>query len=199
MNLYVRYFDDEVVVSSVEEAVDFLNSLKIPDFQTDEAFVKDLRDFVESPVTYPKRYKVRTHYYFIVIKTSAANLSEFKANNSKSLAEELSSIEDSPRKKMKGNLLGDDVPGWYDCSLNFKRVISIPGTGKFQYKDTMFRALVKADSPQDCHARIVEHLKSRSDVDLRSQFPSAKGHNFYFTYLGDQRPKDIESYLDENP
>ena len=30
--------------------------------------------------------------------------------------------------------------------------------------------------------RIVEHLKER--VDSRSQFPSAKGKNFHFRYLG---------------
>jgi len=37
-------------------------------------------------------------------------------------------------------------------------------------------------SGQDCYNRIVDHLSQR--VDSRSQFPSAKGKNFKFTYLG---------------
>jgi hypothetical protein len=41
---------------------------------------------------------------------------------------------------------------------------------------------VKAASGQDCYERIVDYLRDR--VDERSQFPSAKGKNFRFTYLG---------------
>jgi hypothetical protein len=36
----------------------------------------------------------------------------------------------------------------------------------------------------DCYNRIVNHLKSR--VDSRSQFPSAKGKNFNYRFLGEQ-------------
>jgi hypothetical protein len=61
-------------------------------------------------------------------------------------------------------------------------VLLVPGTGKFQYRDTRFVARVKAESGIDCYNRIVEHLQER--VDERSQFPSAKGKNFKFTYLG---------------
>ena len=41
---------------------------------------------------------------------------------------------------------------------------------------------LKGYSGIDCYNRIVEHLRER--VDERSQFPSAKGKNFHFTYLG---------------
>jgi len=34
----------------------------------------------------------------------------------------------------------------------------------------------------DCYQRIVDYLRER--VDDRSQFPSAKGKNFKFRYLG---------------
>ena len=54
MNLYIRYFDEECVVSSAEEAFDFLSSL--PGITLDEAFVKDLRQYMDSPMPYPKRY-----------------------------------------------------------------------------------------------------------------------------------------------
>ena len=51
------------------------------------------------------------------------------------------------------------------------------------YQDTTFSALLKADSGQDCYNRIIDHLKNRQDVDLRSQFPSAKGNNFEFKFI----------------
>ena len=51
MNLYIRYFDEECVVSSAEEAFDFLSSL--PGITLDEAFVKDLRQYMDSPMPYP--------------------------------------------------------------------------------------------------------------------------------------------------
>jgi len=80
------------------------------------------------------------------------------------------------------NRLNEVCPGWYEGTLDFKRVLMVPGTGKFQYRDTRFTARVKAESGLDCYERIVEHLRER--VDDRSQFPSAKGKNFRFRYLG---------------
>jgi hypothetical protein len=78
--------------------------------------------------------------------------------------------------------LNEECEGWYEGILEFKRVLLVPGTGKFQYRDTQFAARVKAMSGMDCYQRIVEHLRER--VDERSQFPSAKGKNFKFRYLG---------------
>ena len=57
MNLYIRYFDEECVVNSAEEAFDFLSSLS--GVTLDEAMMNDLREYIESPMPYPKRYKVR--------------------------------------------------------------------------------------------------------------------------------------------
>ena len=78
--------------------------------------------------------------------------------------------------------LAQEAPGWYEGSLDFKRVVMVPATGKFEYRDTHFVADVKAESGLDCYNRIVEYL--RDCVDSRSQFPSAKGKNFHFRYLG---------------
>ena len=80
------------------------------------------------------------------------------------------------------NRLTEICPGWYEGTLDFKRVLMVPGTGKFQYRDTQFTARLKAESGLDCYERIVDHL--RELVDDRSQFPSAKGKNFRFRYLG---------------
>lgn len=78
--------------------------------------------------------------------------------------------------------LTEEHEGWYEGSIDFKRVQQVPGTNKFQYRDTHFVARCKAMSGQDCYNRIVDHLMQR--VDSRSQFPSAKGKNFKFQYLG---------------
>ena len=78
--------------------------------------------------------------------------------------------------------LNEEREGWYEGTLDFKRVLMVPGTGKFQYRDTRFVARVKAVSAIDCYNRIVDHLRQR--VDDRSQFPSVKGKNFHFRFLG---------------
>ena len=78
--------------------------------------------------------------------------------------------------------LNEVNPGWYEGEVNFKRVLLVPSTGKFQYRDTHFVAQCKAMSGIDCYNRIVDYLRGR--VDERSQFPSAKGKNFKFRYLG---------------
>ena len=76
MNLYLRYFDREVFVSNAEQAIDFLRS--IPEISVDAELEADIREYAASDVCYPKRYKVRPRVYFIVIKTAAANMQDFK-------------------------------------------------------------------------------------------------------------------------
>lgn len=181
MNLYVRYFDQETLVSNVDEAIEFLNS--IPDLHVDDTMKRDLAAFAESSVSYPKRYKVAPRVYFIVIKTTAKTMEEFKANNKKGAVSAASQYKSDRQQE-----LSEIKPGWYEGSIFFKRVIPIPGTGKFQYRDTQFVARVKAESAQECYMRIIQHLRNRQDVDLRSQFPSAKGKNFEYKYLGETLP-----------
>ena len=43
MNLYLRYFDNEVLVHNVEEALDFLSS--IPDIQLTPELEDDIRNY----------------------------------------------------------------------------------------------------------------------------------------------------------
>lgn len=177
MNLYIRYFDNEVLVSSVEEALDFLRS--IHDINVTPDLEADIRDYVASDVFFPKRYKVRAHVYFIVIKTVAATMLDFKQKKA---------VRQTPQmaeRRMGDNPLGrltEIREGWYEGELNFKRVVMVPATGKHEYRDTRFVVRCKANSGIDCYNRIVDHLHTR--VDDRSQFPSAKGKNFRFKYLG---------------
>ena len=178
MNLYLRYFDQETLVNNVDEAIDFLSG--ISEVGMNPVLESDIRDYVASDVFYPKRYKVRPRVYFIIIKTEAKTMQDFKEKKAvRPVADE--------NGKERGVVpavarLNEVKPGWYEGSIDFKRVVLIPATGKYEYRDTHYEAICKAASGQECYERIVDYLKSR--VDSRSQFPSAKGKNFRFTYLG---------------
>ena len=177
MNLYLRYFDRETLVDNVDDAIDFLDS--IPEVGMNEELEADIRDYVASDVFYPKRYKIRPRVYFIIIKTTAENMLDFK---------EKKAVHATPGGERREQIasavmrLNEERPGWYEGALSFKRVVMVPGTGKHEYRDTNFVAQCKANSGIDCYNRIVSHL--RGCVDSRSQFPSAKGKNFHFKYLG---------------
>ena len=178
MNLYLRYFDSEVLVNTVDEAIAFLS--EIDEIGMNHMLEKDIRDYVASDVAYPKRYKIRPRVYFIIIKTEAATMQDFKDKRAVR-------AEVAPKSAPPAVLrLNEERYGWYEGSLDFKRVTLMPGTGKFQYRDTHFVACCKAYSGQDCYNRIVDHLSQR--VDSRSQFPSSKGKNFKFAYLGECKP-----------
>ena len=176
MNLYLRYFDKEALVGSADEAIDFLCS--IDEIEVTPELEEDIREYAASDVFYPKRYKIRPRVYFIIIKTEAASMLDFK---------EKKAVRTSPNSE-KGRAvttimkLNEERDGWYEGTIDFKRVQQVPGTGKFQYRDTHFVAVVRAMSGLDCYNRIVEHLRQR--VDDRSQFPSVKGKNFKFRYMG---------------
>ena len=180
MNLYLRYFDSESLVSSVDEAIDFLSS--ISEINMTRELEKDLRDYAAANVYYPKRYKVRPRVYFIVIKTEAATMEDFKAKKALRPMERVNKGE-SPIVVA----LNDERYGWYEGKLDFKRVVVSPATGKCEYRDTSFVAQCKAMSGLDAYNRICDHLLTR--VDSRSQFPSPKGKNYSFKYLGACKPE----------
>ena len=186
MNVYIRYFDHETVAHSIDEIVEFLAS--IDDIQLTQEILEDIQKYVNSDIPYPKRYKIRPRIYFILIKTNAKSLEEFHNNRSSYAPSSQETQLPQSKKDAKTSQLQEDNPGWYYGSIQFKRVTLIPGTTKFQYQDTLFSAYVKAQSGQDCYNKIISHLKNRQDVDLRSQFPSAKGSNFSFEYVGSTLP-----------
>lgn len=177
MNLYIRYFDKEILVDNVDDAVAFLAD--IPEIGMNPVLEEDIRNYCASEVFYPKRYKVRPRVYFIIIKTDAPTMNDFKEK--RAVHPPLDKIEKPVAPALVR--LNEELFGWYEGALDFKRVLLVPGTGKFQYRDTHFVAHCKAMSGMDCYNRIVEYLRGR--VDERSQFPSAKGKNFKFRYLGE--------------
>lgn len=177
MNLYLRYFDREILVTNVDDAIAFLSD--IDEIGMNPVLEHDIREYVASDVLYPKRYKVRPRIYFIIIKTEAATMQDFKE---KKAVHPAASGVGKPVAPVVSRL-NEEHFGWYEGTIDFKRVLMVPGTGKFQYRDTRFVACCKAESGLDCYNRIVDHLSQR--VDPRSQFPSAKGKNFKFRYLGE--------------
>ena len=175
MNLYLRYFDREILVSTVEDAIDFLAN--IDEIDMNPTLEKDIREYAASEVVYPKRYKIRPRVYFIIIKTEAATMQDFKEKKA------VHAPGTAPKQATPVQTrLTEERFGWYKGSIDFKRVLLVPGTGKFQYRDTHFEACCKAVSGLDCYNRIVDHLSQC--VDPRSQFPSVKGKNFQFRFLG---------------
>lgn len=188
MNIYARYFDHEALLHNLDELVGFLSSL--PDINVSAELVNDLSAYLQSSVPYPKRYKVRPRVYFILIKTNAETMDDFKGN--RKYAPHQASAQRAPyeKKPFKPTTSSLTQAGWYKGEIYFKRVIRIPGTGKYQYQDTAFAALVRTESAQECYNRIVTHLRGRDDVDARSQFPSIKGQNFSCTYLGELLPDE---------
>jgi len=175
MNLYLRFFDKETLVTNVDDAINFLSN--IPDIGMNAALEADIRDYASGDVRYPKRYKVRPRVYFIVIKTEASTMEDFKEKRSSGAV----SSKDSAKAPLLA-MLNNKKEGWYEGTIDFKRVVLQPATGKFAYIDTHFVARCKASSGMDCYNRIVGYLRGR--VDSRSQFPSAKGKAFTFKYLG---------------
>ena len=203
MNLYVRFFNDEFLTDSVDDVITFLSGLDMGGFKLDDDFRADLETFLSGNTSYPKRYKVRPRIYFTVIKTDAATLEEFKARaqqkessvSDKSLYEE--TADSSARKKARLNRLYEVKPGWYDMTIAFKRMLQDPETGKSGYHNDSIRVQCMAKSGADCYNRIIDHLRNRPDVDPRSQFPSIKGSNVDFTYMGETREGTKKEEEDE--
>ena len=179
MNLYLRYFDNETLVTSADAAISFLKS--IDEIKIDASLEADLREYAASSVQYPKRYKIRSRVYFIVIKTTAATMQEFKEHR----GQKKEAADGDGKGKAVSTVmlkLNEQRPGWYEGAMEFKRVKYDEAAGKFRYYDTPFVANVKATSAMDCYNRMVAHLLER--VDQRSQFPSPKGKNFSYRFLG---------------
>lgn len=194
MNLYVRYFDNECVAKSVDEAMDFLRG--IGEIKLDNNAANRITTFLNSSNLYPFRLKVSYSNYVLFLKTEAETIEQFKIEEQQ--RKEQKSAEGShaqtmaERKKSILDALNEPHEGWYEAKLTFKRVILVPETQKFQYIDTPFRVRCTAKSAMDCYNRILEHLKSRPEIDARSQFPSAKSNSFEYKFLGEGSKPEAE-------
>ena len=102
MNLYIRYFDDETLVYSVEEALHFLSSLD--DVEVTEEMSAELEKFMASSALYPKHIKVRARSFFIVIKTTAQTMEEFKAKGAASQGKEEKAAQKEAERVQKARM-----------------------------------------------------------------------------------------------
>ena len=222
MNIYCRYFDHEVFAHNLDELFAFLSQLD--EIVVTKAMLDELTEYYESPNLYPRRYKVRPRIYFILIKTHAESLEEFRANREKEKVaanEAMEKMAQEGKAPVKDNrdpeeraldelheLIREERPrritletrmeGWYHGEIVFKRMTTDVYTGKCTPIDTPFSAYVYANSPRDCYNRIIYYLQGRSDLDKRCQYPSARGHNFTYDYIGRELPPDCLFELVDN-
>ena len=182
MNLFVRYFDNERVCHNMEEVATFLAELK--EITINDADLESIQKYYDSKNLYPFRLKVSQNNYVLCLKTSAEDIEQFKEEREERGVRGVREVKDDG-KKVFADFINEEHNGWYEATILFKRVVKIQGTSKCQYKDTVFKAQLKANSGADCYKRMIEHLRNRQDVDVRSRFPSIKSNNFEFEFLGD--------------
>lgn len=176
MNLYLRFFDREVLVKSFEEAQQWLEN--IPEIGHDEELLDDLYHYYSGNMPYPKRYKVPgRRAYFIAIKTDAASFEEFKANGQNNST--ASMIKEGAQQAIL-----EEREGWYQADMLIKRMITDRDSGLSLYVDSDFSACVWSMSIKDCYDKVVDYLHGLPDLDSRSQLPSVKGKNFQCRYVG---------------
>ena len=178
MNLYIRFFDDEALVHSVAEGLEFLSSIE--DVEVNDEMATELEKFMASSAMYPKHIRVHPRSFFIAIKTTANSMEEFKA---KGAGQQLK-VEKAAQKEAIQQY-SKPQPGWYAAKIVFKRVVLLPETQKSHYVDTPFVCKVWSNSIQECYDKVIDHLRNREDIDPRSQYPSIKSPNFEFDYLGE--------------
>ena len=193
MNIYARYFNQDILVHSFDELMDFLSSIQ--EIPITQRLVDEVRAYVQSDIPYPRRYKIRPRVYFIMIKTTAETMEEFKSHRKEAIAEDAPVVMRpadavQTKKEIKAAQLAEERSGWYYATIVFKRVIQVAATTKFRYQDTVFEAFVRANSGAECFDKVIAHLKNRPEVDSRSQFPSARGSNFTFEYVGTELPTE---------
>ena len=110
MNLYLRYFDREILVDNVDDAIAFLAG--IDEIGMNPVLEQDIRNYVASDVFYPKRYKTRPRVYFIIIKTEAATMQDFKEKKA------LHNIDAVPKPVPNAVMrLTEEREGWYEGAM----------------------------------------------------------------------------------
>ena len=170
MNYYARYFDSEGVFETPELLVEFISS--IPQIVMTEELSDAVLKFCADKTSFPKHFRLPNKNTFIVIKTTAASLEEFKTRGANG-----GNIPAEP-KEPKPTVADEIHPGLYDVSIAFRRAIVNPETRKCSFVEEVFEVEMLAQSQRQCFDVVTEHLKNHPDVDPRSQYPSIRSSNF---------------------
>ena len=191
MNLYVRYFDREYLAKSVEDALEFLQSIEEIKLESNAA--SRINTFLSSSNLYPFRLKVSFSNYVLFLKTEAETIEQFKEEEAQRKEHKVDRVVTmAERKKNILDALNEEKIGWWDTTITFKRVITMPDTGKCKYVDTRFHVKQRAKSAMDAYNHLIDHLLDRPEVDPRSQFPSAKSDKFEYQFLGEECTENEE-------
>lgn len=177
MNYYVRYFDSEGVFPTPDALVEFVAS--IPQIIMTEDLSDAIYKFCEDKTSFPRHFKLPNKNTFIVIKTNAETLEEFKTRGANGGSLQQNEVDASQEIKEAKMSPADEIrPGMYDVSITFRRAIVNPETRKCSFVEETFRVEMLAQSQRQCFDVIIEHLKKHPDIDARSQYPSIRSANF---------------------
>lgn len=177
MNYYARYFDSEGVFNTPQALVNFIAS--IPQIMMTDELAAAMLKFCEDKTSFPRHFRLPNKHTFIVIKTNASSLDEFKTVGANG------GVVPSAAKEAKGTAVDELRPGKYHVSITFRRAVVNPETRKCVFVDETFEAEMLAQSQRQCYDVVVEHLKNHPELDARSQFPSVRSANFTATLLGE--------------
>ena len=173
MNYYVRYFDSEGVFSTVADLKDFVAS--IPRINMTDDLAQAIQQFCDDNTNYPRHFRLPNKTTFIIIKTNAQSLEEFKLRgaNGGQLPQPVRKETPAPTPTY------DELrPGMYEVTMVFRRAFVNPETGKCHYADDEIVVNMLSQSQRQCYDVLVEYLRGRDDVDSRSQFPGIRSENF---------------------
>lgn len=178
MNYYARYFDSEGVLPSPQDLVDFIGS--IPQITMTEELSDAILKFCSDKTSFPRHFRLPNKNTFIVIKTNAATLDEFKTRGANGGA---MPVEENNVPKQTA---ADEIrPGKYDVKMTFRRAVVNPETRKCFFVEETFGVEMLAQSQRQCFDVVIDYLKNHPDVDSRSQYPSIRSSNFQATLVGE--------------
>lgn len=175
MNYYARYFDSEGVFPSPQALVDFISS--IPQISMTEELSEAILSFCADKTSFPRHFRLPNKNTFIVIKTNASSLDEFKTRGANG------GVIPNENKESKVTSADEIRPGIYNVQMIFRRAIVNPETRKCSFVEDNFEVEMLAQSQRQCFEVVLEHLKNHPDVDPRSQYPSIRSSNFTATLI----------------
>ncbi len=177
MNYYARYFDSESVLPTPRALVDFIAS--VPQITMTEELEGAILKFCEDKTSFPRHFRLPNKHTFIVIKTNASSLDEFKTVGANG------GIARGEAKEPKNSVVDELHPGKYNVRVLFRRAVVNPETHKCAFVDETFEVEMLAQSQRQCYDVVLEHLKNHPDIDARSQYPSIRSANFTATLLSE--------------
>lgn len=174
MNYYVRYFDSEGVLPTPQDLVKFVSA--IPQILMTEELSDAIYKFCEDKTSFPRHFRLPNKNTFIVIKTTASSLDEFKLRGANGGVVPSDVIKDE--KEQKRTPADEICPGVYEVNIGFRRAIVNPETHKCSFVEESFVAEMQAQSQRHCYDAVLDYLKNHPDIDPRSQYPSIRSSNF---------------------